>query len=349
MILTLVVLVGFAAGGASQAAGRSSWAGARTLHLQFARSMRAGVEALVASKDYMLAVLNHGGYRIFDDARGRSWRLDTRPCGTASPPSGPPYGPGMFGAPWVMFYCSSRGFTLYNVTDRRWRTIGGSASSGEAFRDAAGYPFEVGADWIKLTYVGGQDCGDQIHFGCGVTYSYYNIRSRTFPSRPAMSGSSVVDLDSQSLFRPLCNPLQAPATGLQGPMGTLALYGNVALEFTPDDPLLLNNAAPEQSRGQWTLQRCGSTSTSSIDPPNRNQVAGALTANDHAVLWAVIDSRDTWNGKIAGRLLPTLQPVVTSVPKTLAGDNAGPVLDSSYIYVLTRHGALWRAPFRATH
>jgi hypothetical protein len=349
LILAVAVLMGFAGGSASQAGGMSSRAGTRMLHLKFARVMRAGVAALVASKQYMLVVLKNGGYRVFDDANGRSWRVDTRPCGTASPPTGPPYGPGMFGAPWVLFYCSQGGFALYNVIHRRWRPIGASRTVGQAFQDAAGYPSEVGADWIKLTYAGGQDCGDHIHFGCGVTYSFYNIRSRTFPSGHAMSGNSVLDLDSQSLLRPLCEPLHAPPTGLQGPMGILALYGKVALEFKPYDPLFLNNAAPEQSSGQWTLQRCRSTSSLSVDPPNRNHVLGALTANYRAVLWSVIDSRGTWKGEIAGRFLPTLQPIGASLPKELADDKSGPVLDSSHIYVLTRRGVLWRAPFPSTH
>jgi hypothetical protein len=303
---------------------------------------------LVASKQYMLVVLDDGGYRVFDDARGRSWRIDTRPCGTASLPSGPPYGPGIFGAPWVLFYCSRGGFALYDVTNQRWQIIGGSSSTAQAFREAAGYPFVVGADWIRLSYIGGQDCGDHIHFGCGVDYRFYNIRSRTFRSSPPMSGGSVIDLDTESLVRSLCKPLVAPPIGLNGPMGTLALYGRLALEFTPYDPLFLNNAAPEGAQGHWTLQRCGSPSSLSVDPPNRNQVFGALTANYHAVLWAVIDSRGTWSGKIAGRYLPTLQRFAASVPEKLAGDKGGPVLDSSHIYVLTRRGALWRAPFRTT-
>jgi hypothetical protein len=299
---------------------------------------------VAASKHYMLVALDNGGYRVYDDARGRTWRIDTRSCGTASLPNGP-----TFGAPWVMFYCSSRGFALYNVTDRRWRTIGSSPTSRAAFRDAAGYPFQVGAKWIKLTYTGGQDCGDHIHFGCGVAYRFYNIGSRTFRSSPTMPGGSVIDLDSQSLVRPLCKPLQAPAAGQQGPMGTLVLYGNVALEFAPYDPLFLNNAAREGSQGHWTLQRCGSTSSLSVNPPNGNQVFGALTANDHAVLWSVIDSRGTWKGKIAGRFLPILHPFGASLPTELAGDKGGPVLDSSHIYVVTRRGGLWRAPFPATH
>lgn len=351
VILALVALMALVGAGASQAAGTSSQTGARTLHLRFARTIGTGVEALVASKQYMLVALDNGGYRIYDDARGLSWRIDQRPCGTASlpGPNVPPYGAGMFGAPWVMFYCSKGGFALYNVTTRRWHLIGSSATSGQAFRDAAGSPFEVGAKWIKLTYVGGQDCGDHIHYGCGVAYRFYNIRSGTFRSSPQMSSSTVFDLDSPRLVQNLCPPIQAPPVGPDGPTETFAVLGRFAIEFTLADFPFLNNVAPEVSRGSvpvsWSLEHCGSNSQLSIDAQDQAQYVGALTADNGAVLWSLVNSRGTWNGEIAGRFLPTLQRFTAFLPRKLAGDQGGPVLDSSHIYVLTKRGALWRAPF----
>ena len=348
VIAGLVALVAFTVSGPGQAAGRSSASGTRTLHLRFSRVMGSDVGAAVASRQYMLAVGDYGAYRIFDDANGRSWNIDTRPCGNASVPGPTPGGPGMFGAPWVMFYCSRGGFALYNITNRRWHLIGTSNTGGQAFRDAADYPFEVGARWIKLTYPGDQDCGDHIHFGCGVIYRYYNIQSRRFQSSPPMSSSSAIDLDSPSLVQPLCKPLLAPGMGLNGPAGIVDPLGKVALEFSSGDPQFLNNAALEVERGQWAVQRCGSSSTTSIDPLGPSQISGAITANQNAVVWSVIDDLSNWHGQIAGRFLPTLQPFVASVPRSLAGGKGGPMLDSTHMYVLTGRGALWRAPFPTT-
>jgi hypothetical protein len=257
----------------------------------------------------------------------------------------------MFGAPWALFYCSRGGFALYNVADRRWHTVGGSASSGQAFRDAAAYPFEVGAKWIKLTYIGGRDCGDHIHFGCGVTYRFYNIRSRSFQASPQMSSSTIFDLDSPRLVQHLCAPIQAPPEGLNGPVGTLAMVGRFAVELTPYDVPFLNHVAPQVLRGRgpssWSLQGCGSSSRLSIDSQPEAQYFGQITANDRTVLWSVLNSRGNWTGAIAGRFLPSLQRFTAVLPGRFAGDQSGPVLDSSHIYVLTRGGALWRAPFRA--
>ena len=84
---------------------------------------------------------------------------------------------------------------------------------------------------------------------------------------------------------------------------------------------------------------------SRLDPANRNHVFGALTANEHAVLWAVIDDRGIWRGKLAGRFIPSGRALAASVPRKLAGGKGGPVLDSSHVYVTTERGAPWRALF----
>lgn len=149
------------------------------MRLRFARAVGTRVDAVLASKQYVLAALDDGSYRVYDDARGRSWTIDQRPCGYASLPGFDPAlpgesldGRGMFGAPWVMFSCTRRStlYALYNVTTRRWHAIGGSAGTDIAFRDAGG-SFEVGARWIKLTYTGGGNCTDNgIHTMCGDAY-----------------------------------------------------------------------------------------------------------------------------------------------------------------------------------
>jgi hypothetical protein len=362
LVAVLVVAAGTVAAGSARAAGPP-----RVLHLRFHRVISAepeDIQGVLVSKQYALVRrLDRYGltrYLVYDDARGKSWQIDTRPCGSADWPRNPPlHGLGSFGAPWVMFTCSTgpTAFALYNVVNRRWRRITGGSDSS-AFEDAAA--FEIGAAWIKLTYAGGQDCGDDIHFGCGESYRFYNIRSRRLRSSPPMTSSTVFDLDSPRLVRHLCKPVQAPATDqFDQPMGALALYGQFAIEFAPFDVGFLNNTAPEfmaplGRRGEWTLQRCGSSLRLSIDAQNQGQTLGALTANRHAVLWSVVKSGGTWSGSIAGRFLPSLRPFVATVPPGVAARGPDPsrppvdgaVLDSSRIYVIDAAGrTLWRAAF----
>ena len=359
-ILAVVVLFATTGGTVAQAAGRSRASGPAMLQLKFRRVVKAtpeDVQAVLASKQYVVVQLFYDRYLVYNDDRGKSWRIDTRPCGDAGwPRDPPPFGLGSFGAPWVMFICST-GFALYNVVDRNWRRVGGG-SAGLAFEDASA--FEVGAFWIKLVYTGGQDCGDHVHYDCGVSYRFYNIRSRRLRSSPPMTSGTVFDLDSPSLVRHLCEPLEAPPVDQFGaPMGSLALYGKFALDFAPYDIGFLNNTAPLTSaprggRGEWNLERCGSNLRLSIDAQNQGQTLGALTANDQAVLWSVIRPGGRWTGEIAGRFLPSLRRFDASVPRGVAGPGADPprppvdgaVLDSSQLYVVDEARAtIWRAPF----
>ncbi len=196
-VVGTMVLVAAGGGSAAQGAGITPRPEPLKLHLRFQR-VSGGVGGVLASQHYLLALLGadwyplgSGGYRVYDDARGTSWRIDTRPCGTASPARDAPYQSGTFGAPWILFSCSRGGFELYNVVERRWRSLGGGSSGAQAFRDAEW--FEVGAHWIKLVSAGGQDCGDHIHYGCGESDAFYDIDSRTFrssPTGPTEAGAS---------------------------------------------------------------------------------------------------------------------------------------------------------------
>jgi hypothetical protein len=322
---------------AAQAASSSPTVRLLVLHLKFHHVETGGLDIAgrLGSGPYMLVLTDGPPFLMFDYADGKQWLVGPRRCQNAMPVNYP--GPGSFGAPWVMFSCQNGGWALYNVVSRRWKRLADSLFYAPVLEG-----FQVGSRWIEIRYDAGVDCGDHIH-SCGEYDRFYEIATGRIRPSPRSSSTSRIDLDSRYLVRPLCRPLQSPSLGPLGPTGTLALYGQFALRFTGWPIPFFDNAAPEGASGGWTLQRCGSNQQIPIDTEGEPTAFGGLTANDHAVLWSVVDGNGLWRGRIAGRFLPSLRPFVAQIPQRLVINTDEPVLDNGRIYVDASDGLWWAA------
>jgi hypothetical protein len=319
----------------SPAATRAHRGGLR-LHLKFTRVATNECCTLLASKQYMLLFRSSDPqrYQVFDDARGKRWGINTSGCANAMPPFD--HARGMFGAPWMVFECSPNSDTpylaLYNVTDRTWRLLPALSPSSTA-------EIVVGSEWIEAADPGNQDCGDHIHFYCGQAIRFLNIRSGQWRAQPGLTSTTRIDLDSPRLVRSLCRPLRAPSNRL------LAVYRGFALVFSARSGFI-NSTTAGTLRG-WNAQQCGSGRWVRGTPPHARRLRefwGALTANNHAVLGAVLLD-GMWTGEIGGRFLPSRHSFTGRIPGFSGQFLGSVVLDSSRLYVADGNSTVWAARF----
>lgn len=175
------------------------------LHLRF-RLLARGVSALSVSGPYVgftqttsTRQRTRERFVLLDDRTGK--RIVTPPnCDC-----------GVVGVPWVAFDCASaiKRFQLYNIQTRKWQRFACDASCRQVY-----YLIDitaVGARWLALSVAPHQPCGDGVHYSCGPTTNiFYNIATGK-PRSPRMDRTTIVDLNSATLTRPICRPLQLPA------------------------------------------------------------------------------------------------------------------------------------------
>jgi hypothetical protein len=88
----------------------------------------------------------------------------------------------------------------------------------------------IGAKWLALSVAPHPSCDDGEHADCGpTTYLFYNIATGK-PRIPRLSPGMLVDLDSPTLTRRICRPLQIPEGDPTFP-APFMFYGRYALEL----------------------------------------------------------------------------------------------------------------------
>lgn len=294
------------------------------LHLKF-RPMASGVSGLMVSGRYV-------GFTQTTSTRKRTTQrfvlLDDRTGKRIATPAPASCNAGIVGAPWVGLYCanpspSSQLFELYNIRTHKVRRLPCDAvcQSTYYFTNL----LAVGSRWVAVQVEPHESCGDGIHSTCGpTTYMFYNIATGRRRA-PPMGSRTITDLNSPTLTRQICQPLQKPA-------------GSDSTVFPP--PLTFYGSfAVAQAQNGIYVERCGSRLHM---PLVAGRYAGSLLAHTQAVAFCP-DTQQQWSGIF----LPSLRRFTFTVP---VGPPCGvTVLATRHIY--TEAGPqqrLWSAAFPAT-
>ena len=121
---------------------------------------------------------------------------------------------GVVGTTLVALYCGSaqsRGtYELYNLRTRRLHAFPCRSVCQRDYYYAS--LAAIGTRWLELEVEPHQSCGDGVHNSCGpTTYDFLNVVTGKSRS-PRVNATTIIDLDSRSLTRQICRPLQTPLT-----------------------------------------------------------------------------------------------------------------------------------------
>jgi hypothetical protein len=233
---------------------------------------------------------------------------------------------GVVGVPWVALYCAnpspaSQPFELYNIRTHKVRRLPCDAVCRRTYylSDVRA----VGSRWVAIEVEPHEPCGDGIHRTCGpTTYMFYNIATGKRRAAP-MSSRTIIDLDSPTLTRQICPPLQDPA-------------GSDSTAFPP--PLMFyGSLAVVQEQNGIYVERCGSRLHIPLVGGN---YAGSMPANTQAVAFCA-DAQQQWSGIF----LPGLRRFTFRVP---VGPSCGvTVLAARHVYTVSAdpQWRLWYAAF----
>lgn len=165
-----------------------------------------------------------------------------------------------FGRPWALFFCQDRGYTLYNIYSRAWRTFPCCDNAWYSSRALA-----IGAHWALFDQ--NAECGNHPDQPCNPDYVYVHIPDGA-KVRLGSPTSTDTDLDSPSLVRNLCRPLHGPAT----------FFGKFAVVA--------------EATGLY-LERCGSPLQM---PLVTGGYAGTMMGNMNAVAFCSFDKPQQYTG-----------------------------------------------------
>lgn len=277
------------------------------------------------------ATLSDDQYAFVSGAsfRGSNGQLIEQRTGRRIPVTGPPgCRPEGLGGSSLVYACtlsSTITFERYDIVSGQWTSLNPPAGLACPIGVAG-----VGSDWIAFS----GNCG----FEHGVTeVAFENLRTGAPQSDPR-TAAVAVDLNSPSLARQICPPLDLPTseagTGAWGSIEFVANYAIVA------------------GSGGVYLERCGSglhqflTFTTNLDMCPIE--ACAPPVNAHLVIWQKAVR------VLAGMFLPSRQRFTIHVP-LLAEPGASPpyvsgvalALTSTNIY-LTSGGQVWTARIPST-
>jgi len=266
----------------------------------------SGVERVLVSGRYVYIGGDTGSGVLIDEQTGKRVTL--------APPTGCYFdnaNSAALGGSWVVATCNPPPpgprylYELYNIPNATWTRFSPDVQQMFAFdadcktgdpQCSASYT-AIGKEWIEFQIACGYHCGP-------TTLAFQNIQSGQVDDQPAdwrPGGTEIPDLNSPTLTRTLCKPLDVPggftdpATGQTLP-GTIVFYGRfvVAQQVNGDNYY-----------SSTYLEQCGSSLHALIDP-NR----WPLAANPHAVVW-------TTNGissKVDGLFLPSRRRLVFRAP-----------------------------------
>ena len=222
---------------------------------------------------------------------------------------------------------------LYSIPTRTWipftpdfgRMFALSGICANRYPPLCGAQFAtIGEQWIEFDVSYGYHSGPIIP-------TYQRIKSGQITTEPpgvTPGGNQILDLDSPSLTRTLCDPLQMPV-----PAGRIVPDGRFAID--------VESGAPDYAQ-QAYLERCGS----SLHEPIGTDVSG-FTANPQAVLWSAGGSPN----EVDGLLLPSRRPLKLRLPRQVASlckqqgfvCIAGLALTRRALYVSASNGQMWAA------
>jgi hypothetical protein len=203
------------------------------------------------------------------------------------------------GGSWVVTVCNSPGeapMELYSIPTRTWipftpdfeQMFALSGICANRYPPLCGGQFAtIGDQWIEFDVSYGYHSGPVIP-------TYERIKSGQITTEPpgvTPGGNEILDLDSPSLTRTLCDPLQVTVAP-----GTIVPDGRFAIDVESEAPEYVQHAY---------LERCGS----SLHEPIGTDVSG-FTANEHAVLWSAGGSPN----ELDGLLLPSRRRLKLRLP-----------------------------------
>lgn len=278
------------------------------VHLTFRRLAR-NVEYLEGSGRYVGYTHFDGDFVLIDDQTGKQTTVPD-PCSD----------PGTLGFPWVGFYCGpsfGTSFRLYNLQTHKWRRV---ACDAVCRRYTYSQSIRViGAKWF-VEVDPHEPCGDGVHYSCGpTTYSFYNIDTGRRRSPPTGAGT-IIDLNSSSLKRRVCQPLQVPPGQDSAFPPPLTFFGSFA---EVEDP-----------SGIY-LEKCGSRLRL---PLVTTPYAGLLLGSTDAVGFC------TFGGGLNGYFLPSLRSFKAALP---AETGCPAALGTRHIFANGSQSTLLAAAFPA--
>ena len=266
----------------------------------------------MASGDYALLSLSQavGHYVVFDDKTHHRTVL--------SPPDNcSMWGSATFAVPWIVFSCpEGPAFRLYNVASHRWRLFGCGAACANI---GVAAPEAFGSRWMEVN----EDayCDPRIGPCSTPSTAFVSLPSaRTGVYRPARR--RVLDLNSPSLSRTVCDPLAAPAAA-----GSLTFFGRFAVT---------SGSQPEY------LERCGSHL-------HRRLLGTPIfdTGTVHAIIMCTpppSSSLAPAPSHYSAVFLPSLKHDTFTVPTGF--ERCGAALDDNALYVSDSDAShVWRASF----
>lgn len=165
------------------------------------------------------------------------------------------------GGSWVVTVCHSGSFELYSIPSRRWipfspdveQMFALSGLCANRYPPLCGAQFAtIGEEWIRFDVSYGYHSGPVVSL-------FEQVKTgqvRGEPAGVAPGGNQILDLDSPSLTRTLCDPLQMPVVP-----GSVVPDGRFAIDVESEAPEYVQHAY---------LERCGS----SLHEPIGTDVSG---------------------------------------------------------------------------
>jgi hypothetical protein len=235
---------------------------------------------------YTLVMSGGGAGQVIDEITGQ--RVHLRLPGYCHSPAADP----VLGDSWLMEECNASHLALYSLARRRWRrvTVASGCVHFNAGPGSACVPLAVGKDWIEL---------DEESDRFGDVSVFQNIQTGRVRRDPT-KGRTFPSLDSPSLARRLCRPLQVPS------------HTFVSFAFQGPFILVTDEAGP-------VLERCATRL--------HRDLRGALQAGlgPGAVMWL----SSPRPGPIDGIFLPSLKRFRVMPPHGAT--------DLSFIQLSSRH------------
>jgi hypothetical protein len=220
------------------------------------------------------------------------------------------------------------------IASREWRTVTVSPQivspcGSITYCDGGSQLVDTGSDWLEFSE---STCPLGEH--CSSRSVFQNIYTgRVLPDPAVQGGHEMANLDSPQLAEPVCPPLAVPRgfnIFTQPGPGILRFDGRFALASSP----------VPRGGSRTYLQECGTHLRQLLESANPDQATGPLAANLDAVVWQQTQLN------LHVEFLPSLKRYLVRLPRGLQVISAL-ALTATRLYVVSRSGKLWIAPFPA--
>lgn len=282
-------------------------------------------------------IAKSGPYVLLGWESGRALLIDGRTGKrvTLAPRAGCSFDDGHYsplGGSWVVTGCRSGSFELYSIPTGRWirftpdldQMYAASGLCANRYPPLCGAQYAtIGSEWIEFDVSYGYHSGP-------IVPTYTRIRSGQITTEPpgvTPGGNQILDLDSPSLTRTLCDPLRLPV-----PFATIVPDGR----FT-----VFEEIEPPNYDLHAYLERCGSSLRKTIGTD-----VSSFAADPQAVLWSGGSPTE-----LDGLSLPRLGRLRIQLPDQVASlcrrkgsvCISGLALTRRTLYVSAWNGQIWSA------